>query len=156
MLLSRAAIAAAALLACIGSAQAQYTVSPAAGSSWPVSGSLGSSLGTSGGWTTTIQGALSTTVQSVKSSAGQLGRVYCYNPNASVAYVQIFNATTGNVTLGSTTPTDFVPIAATATGGWAKSPVGDQYSTAISVAATTTYNGSTAPGTALPCSFDYN
>lgn len=154
MQLFRAALAAAALLlALIGPARAQYTVTPAAGSTWNVQ----SNLGTTGGWTAAIQGALSNTAVSVVATANhQLGRVYCYNPNSSVAYVQIFNATTGNVTLGSTAPSDIVPIAATSTGGWAKSPVGDQYATAISVAATTTYNGSTAPATALPCSFDYN
>ena len=58
-----------------------------------------------GGWTnmtianTAIEGA-----NAIKASAGQLAKLYCYNPNASVAYVQVFNTASGSVTLGTTKP----------------------------------------------------
>lgn len=113
-------------------------------------------LGTSGGMTPLKLNALSTTVTSVKSSAGQLFMLQCGNVNTSEEYVQIFNVASGSVTLGTTAPTLSVPIAATATGGFAFSMIGVQFSTAISVAATTTATGSTAPSTALDCNVTYN
>lgn len=119
-------------------------------------------LGTAGGWTTKVCAgslscaALNATVQAIKTSAGQLGKVQCDNNNAAWTYIQIFNATTGNVTLGTTAPAGIVPLAPSLSGGFALSLVGDQYSTAISVAATTTATGSTAPGTAINCQFSYN
>lgn len=113
-------------------------------------------LGTVGGWTPGVQTALSTTVQSIKSSAGQLGKMLCYNPNSSVAYIQIFNIASGSVTLGSSVAVDVVPVPATLNGGYTLPFPGEQFSTAISFAATTTATGSTAPGTALTCSYGYN
>jgi hypothetical protein len=114
-------------------------------------------LGISGGWTPKLLNALSTTVVSVKSSAGQLGMLYCYNPNSVQAYVQVFNVASGSVTLGTTSPTGgSYPIAPTSTGGLAMSSIGIQFSTAISVAATTTATGSTALTTAIDCNAAYN
>lgn len=113
-------------------------------------------LGTSNGVTPKILNALSNSAVSVKGSAGQLFGLQCGNTNASEEYVQIYNVASGSVTVGSTSPTLSVPIAATATGGLMISLVGIQFGTAISVAATTTATGGSAPGTALDCNAFYN
>lgn len=113
-------------------------------------------LGTLGGWSTVVTSALSTTVTAIKSSAGQIGELYCYNSNASVGYVQIFNVVSGSVTLGTTAPARIYGIPATNAGGIAMSIVGIQFSTAISYAATTTPTGNTALGTGLACNVSFN
>lgn len=111
--------------------------------------------GTANGWTSVLLNGLTTTVTTVKNGAGNMAKLYCYNPNSSVAYVQVFNATPTGVTLGSTTPLGSFAVAATSIGGFG-SNIGDSYSTAISVAATTTVKGLTAPSTALDCNVSYN
>jgi hypothetical protein len=103
------------------------------------------------------QVGLSTTVKLVKASHGIVSIVHCWNPNAQQIYVQIFNALPANVTLGSTVPVAFVPIAATSTGGWSISPLAlGGFPTAISVAATTTATGAGAPSTAPDCEIYFN
>src|ERR1035437_7617481 len=67
-------------------------------------------IGTTGGWTPLLLNSLAATVTTIKNTPGQLGKVYCYNPNAVVSYVQIFNLSAVNVTLGSTTPTNIIGI----------------------------------------------
>jgi len=119
-------------------------------------GNVGSFASSTGGATPTFQAALSTTVQAMKGTAGSLYLIECYNPNASVAYVQVFNVVSGSVTLGATTPTLSVPIPATSNGGFAMSPVPAAFSTAMSWASTTTPTGSTANGSALVCNAAYN
>lgn len=109
-------------------------------------------LGTTTG---ALLNALSTTVKSVKSSAGQFYGIQCGNTNASEGYVQVFNIASGSVTLGTSTPIFSIPIAATSTGGWML-PAPVAFGTAISVAATTTATGSSALGTALDCNAVYN
>lgn len=115
-------------------------------------------LNTTGGWTAGPNlTALTATVIQVKGAAGQLGMAYCYNPNTSVAFVQVFDAATaGSVTLGSTTPKYALPIPAGSNGGYALALVGLQFASGIQVAATTTATGSTAPSTALVCNSAYN
>jgi hypothetical protein len=122
----------------------------------PVTGSSAALLGTGNGWTPFLANALSTTVKSVKSSAGQLGMLQCYNPNSAQVYVQVFNAASGSVTLGTTTPALFIAIAPLSTGGYALANPGINFSNAISIAATTTPTGSTAPTTAPDCDAVYN
>lgn len=114
------------------------------------------SLATASGWTPKLLNALTNTAVAVKASAGQLAKLYCYNPNSSVAYVQVFNIASGSVTVGTSTPLQSYAIAPTNTGGFALSGIGDQYGTAISVAATTTATGGSAPSTALDCNVSYN
>jgi hypothetical protein len=105
-------------------------------------------------WTYQIENGLSTTVQTVKSSAGTLGAYYCYNPNTSAAaYVQFFD-TSGTVTLGTTTPVWSIGIPASSAANLDLVP-GMTFSNAIKVAATTTATGSTAPTTAIDCNFGY-
>jgi hypothetical protein len=122
----------------------------------PVTGSSAALLGTANGWTAFLASALGTTVKAVKASAGQLGMLQCYNPNSAQVYVQVFNLASGSVTLGTTTPALFVAIAPLSTGGYALSNPGINFSTAISIAATTTPTGSTAPTTAPDCDGVYN
>jgi hypothetical protein len=128
---------------------------PTQASTVPIGG-VSALAAASGGATPSLQGALSTTVQSIKSSAGSLYMVLCYNPNATVEYVQVFNIASGSVTLGSSTPLMSIPVPATQNGGWSMSAVPAAFGTAMSWAATTTFNGSTAPGTGLTCNALYN
>jgi hypothetical protein len=113
-------------------------------------------IGTSGGITPLKLNALGNTAVAIKASAGQLFLLQCGNTNASEAYVQVYNIAQGSVTVGTSTPTLSIPIAATSTGGFALSLVGLQFATAISAAATTTATGGTGPGTALDCNVGYN
>lgn len=110
---------------------------------------------TSGGWTPTLFAALSTTVQTVKSSAGQVGKLYCDNPNATPIYVEIFD-TVGTVTLGTTAPKQAYYIPANNAAGFSLALVGDQYLNAIKIAAVTTVNGVTAPGVAGNCNVSWH
>lgn len=99
----------------------------------------------------TAAGSITTTVTSVKASAGQLYGYYIYNPNASAAYCQIFDLATGSVTLGTTTPKLSFGIPATSAAN-VTFPNGLAFATAISIAFTTTRTGSSAPGSSV----DYN
>jgi hypothetical protein len=110
---------------------------------------------TTGGWTLHEDDALTNTAVAIKASGGQLGKLYCYNPNASVVYIQTYNVAAGSVTVGTTAHAQSYGIPATNAAGFSISP-GDQYSTAISYAATTTPSGSGQPGTALTCNVSYN
>ena len=98
--------------------------------------------------------ALSTTVTTIKASAGNLGSIICGNTNAAMEYLQLFDVA-GTVTLGTTPPDWIVPIPSTNVGGVIL-VVGLNFANAIKVAATTTATGSTAPGTALDCSAGYD
>lgn len=114
-------------------------------------------LQTSSGWTGKLLNALSTTVVQVKASAGQVGEIYCMNPSTvSNAYIQVFNVVSASVSLGSTTPLLAYGIPASSASGKTLSLVGTQFGTAISVAATTTATGSSAPQTALDCNISFN
>jgi hypothetical protein len=105
---------------------------------------------TSGGLST-ASGSIGATVTAVKAGAGQLYGYYFYNPNASVAYVQVFDVATGSVTLGTTTPKLSLGIPA---GSAANLDIsnGVAFGTAITIAITTTRAGSTGPGSTV----DYN
>ena len=137
------------------------TINTTLGTPFQAGGSIGNTafaatLGTTNGWTPKLANGLTTTVLSVKSSAGQISTLQCYNPNSTQAYVQIFNIASGSVTLGTSTPALSIPIAPTSTGGLALANPGINFSTAISIAATTTATGSTAPSTALDCNVVFN
>jgi hypothetical protein len=101
--------------------------------------------------TPVIADAMSTTLKVVSASAATLDSYYCYNPNATVAYVQIFDIAAGSVTLGTSVPKWSIGIPATSAGNLADINLG--FATAISAAATTTAKGLTALGTALDCNF---
>lgn len=113
------------------------------------SASGGMSIKTLPGLTNTAGGT------AVKASAGQVYRVQCYNPDASnSALIELFN--TASVTLGTTTPFDFVEIGPGQNAGFTLSLVGEQFSSAITAAGVKTYNTATAPTTALDCTVAYN
>lgn len=107
-------------------------------------------------WTPKVLNALGTTVVAISAAAGEISLLQCYNPNSSQAYVQIFNVASGSVTLGTTVPTLSVAIAPTSTGGFVQGNPGVTFSTAMSIAASTTATGNTANGTALDCNVAYH
>jgi hypothetical protein len=107
---------------------------------------------TTGGWTYSLKNGLSNTNSQIKSGQGTLGGWYVYNPNASVAYLQIFDTATGSITVGTTAPKLSIGIP-TASAANLELTCGIQFGTAICVAATTTATGGTAPSSALDCSF---
>jgi hypothetical protein len=100
------------------------------------------------------QSALTNTKVAVKASAGNLYGYHIYNPNTSVVYIQIFNLASASVTLGTTTPTMVLVVPA---NGWLELmfPVPISFGTAITLAATTTASGSTAPSSTLIANFFY-
>jgi hypothetical protein len=113
---------------------------------------------TSGGWSVAncTSGdtftALTNAAQVIKGSAGTLGGWYIYNPNATAAYVNIYNIAAASVTVGTSTPTMNITIPATSAANLEMTN-GVQFGTAISASATTTGGGSTAMGTALEANF---
>jgi hypothetical protein len=90
----------------------------------------------------------------VKASAGQVYSYDIHNPNAAIAYVSFYNTAVGSVTVGTTTQVRVVGIPANTRVAFV-SDVGLAYATAISIAATTTRSGSTAPAAALDVNIDY-
>lgn len=110
------------------------------------------------GWTPKLLNGLTTTVTAVRTSnSGQIGTIYCYNPNASVAYIQLFDvATAAAVTLGTTVPVQSLGIPGTLSSGTGPAPVGIVFTNGLQVAVTTTATGSTAPGSAMDCDVTYN
>lgn len=104
-----------------------------------------SASGASGG-----NALLTNTPVAVKASAGNLYGFDFVNTGSAAAYVQLFDAAAGSVTLGTTAPklSKWVP----AGGAWEEKFAGDgkiTFGTAITVAATTTATGNTAPVTGI-------
>lgn len=96
--------------------------------------------------------ALSNTVVQPKLSRGVFQWGSCYNPNAGVVYVQVFDSA-GTVTLGTTPPTLAIPLPPTAV---TQLPFPAVMLNGLQLAATTTATGSTAAGSALVCNFGFN
>jgi hypothetical protein len=101
---------------------------------------------TSGGYDTFRSLDLDETEEAVKASAGQVFGWYFYNDGAAECYVKLYNATTANVTVGSTTPTHTIPVPAGSAAN-CEFVGGIQFDTAITAAATTgaADNDTTAP-----------
>jgi hypothetical protein len=98
---------------------------------------------------------LSTTVTAVKASAGNLyGVSFDNSAGTQKVYVQFFDVAAGSVTLGTTVPKFSLVVPA---GGYRDNDFGPEekvtFATAISVAATTTATGLTAPTTGLGANF---
>lgn len=174
-------IAASILLAACGGARAQSSsaivvatcgtppVNYTAGSPYPITQSTAGALCTSGGGgggggvavvpansggTLTFDNAVTTTVQSIKASTGQLYGYHIFNPNSTVCWVQLFNLAAGSVVLGTTVP--FKSLGIPALGGAVTSKtIGAAFDTAISVAVTTTRNGNSACAIALDVDVEY-
>jgi hypothetical protein len=97
--------------------------------------------------------ALTTTVQVVKTGLSVVTGWMIYNPNATIAYVQLFDLAT-TVTLGTTVPTLSLPIPAGASANLLDG-AGIAFDNGIQVACTTTATGSTAPSTGLDVNIFY-
>jgi hypothetical protein len=104
--------------------------------------------GTTGGWSVNSATALTTTKVAVKASAGTFGGYMVYSPNTVISYIQVFDVASGSVTLGSTTPTYVIPVPPGA-GANVEFTAGINHATAITLAATTTPTGSSAPSSNL-------
>lgn len=94
---------------------------------------------------------LTNSAVALKSTTGTLRWIECYNPNASVAYVQLLDATTP--VLGTTVPVISFGIAASAQLNMSFMDDGIQFINAIQAAATTTATGNTALGSPAVCNF---
>lgn len=114
---------------------------------------LGPSV-TAGGTSTYKNSALLATKVQVKSSVGSIYGWTVYNPNVTVAYIQIFYLPSASVTVGTTSPDRILPVPA---GGGLDTALAYAISaaTGITVAATTTPTGNTAPATGLVFNMEY-
>jgi hypothetical protein len=105
-----------------------------------------------GGWSKAKYAAQTTSTQTVKATAGTFGGYYVYNPNATVAYVQVFDlAAASAVTLGTTVPDMIFGIPATSAANL-EITNGVNMANGVKLACTTTATGNTAPGTGLDIS----
>jgi hypothetical protein len=106
-------------------------------------------VSTSGGSTATGYHITTAAVQAIKASAGQLYGYYLDNTaNSATTYYQFFNLAAGSVVLGTTVPLFVIPVPAGLAAN-VQFSVGSNFSVAMSFAATTTYNGNTAVGSAV-------
>jgi hypothetical protein len=107
---------------------------------------------TSGGSTMYKNLDVDQTEDAIKGSAGQIYWMHAMNMSASPLFLKFYNATVGNVTVGTTVPnlTFPVPTLATTNGAGFMIPIpnGIAFGTAITVACTTGFadNDSGAPG----------
>lgn len=94
------------------------------------------------------------TAQAVKASAGKVYGYYLYNPESAVTFVHFYNTASGGVTVGTTSPlfTLQIPPASAAN---LMSEIGITFGTAITIAATTTAGGNTAPATGVSATIWY-
>lgn len=108
---------------------------------------------TAGGCTPFYNLDVDETEDAIKASAGQLYELALINTTNALIYVKLYNATTANVTVGSTTPVMTIPVpgnndtdGAGIVRNW---PNGLAFGTAITIAATTSFadNDTGAPGT---------
>lgn len=149
----------------IASDNTAFTVNSAQSGTWTVQPGntanttpwlVSSNSTTSGGMSFFRNTALSNTAVAVKASAGNVYYIHFYNTNTSDCFVQLYNVAQGSVTVGTTTP----DITFTVPGGngildtsFDSSPF--SCGTAITIAATTTITGGTAPGTGLLVSMGF-
>ena len=113
-------------------------------------GSVNIAPATSGGCSTAVSQALTTTIN-VKASAGQLYGYTLSNPNASVVYVTFYNTATTPGTIGATTNLVLeimIPAGSTANVSFPDSAA-IAFSSGIAIAVATTATGNTAPATGI-------
>jgi hypothetical protein len=99
-------------------------------------GDVGIKPRTSGGYTIFRSIDLDETEEEVKATAGQLFGWYIFNAAATTHYVKFYNATTANVTVGTTTPVLTIPVPAGSAAN-VFTDTGIAFGTAITAAATT-------------------
>lgn len=92
--------------------------------------------------------------QAVLAAAGKVVGYHIYNPNTSEVFLQFYNTAAGGVTPGTTTPVRTIIIPPRGVIDTAL-PYELPFSTAITIAATTTATGGTDPTTGLVGEIDY-
>ncbi len=90
--------------------------------------------------------ALVATKQEVKATPATLFGWHIHNVAAAITYIQIFNKAAANVTVGTTVPDLVLGIPSSGTISQ-RDALGIDFSVGLTIAATTTVGGSTAPGT---------
>lgn len=94
------------------------------------------------------------TAQAVRTTSGYLHFLEVSNPNGTDAFIQLFDAATGDVSVGTTTPA--LSLLVPANGAMDKHfPVPMKFETAITYACTTTATGSGDPTTGLVVNAGY-
>lgn len=118
-------------------------------------GSVGISLGTSGGWQPHAIASVSGLYSSpLKSGPGQLGNILAYNPNPSTVFLQLYNvAVSTSVQLGTTPPDYIIAIPAGFNGGFSEPLPGLEFTNGIVIAAATTAAGSGLPSAGITVSY---
>jgi hypothetical protein len=99
-------------------------------------GNVGIVPRTTGGYTIFRSIDLDETEEEVKATAGQVFGWYIFNAAATTHYVKFYNATTANVTVGTTTPVLTIPVPAGSAAN-VFTDTGIAFGTAITAAATT-------------------
>lgn len=94
------------------------------------------------------------TAQALKASPGNLYRLVVYNPNAAIAFIQLFDAATGSVTVGTTFPKQSFPVPMEGSAA-IDMDVPLTFATAITYACTTTATGSGDPAVGLTVNAQY-
>jgi hypothetical protein len=96
------------------------------------------------------------TVQAIKATFGQIYGYYLDNTaNAATTYFQFFNIVAGSVSLGSSAALFTIPVPEGSAANLSISP-GWAFTTAMSFAATTTYNGNTFAASPVDCTIAFN
>lgn len=124
-----------------------------------IGGVFGAASASVTGLDTFRNAALSNTDVAVKASAGRVHGYNFFNPGTALAYVHFYDLATADVTVGTTTPKLSIALPSSATAqvgvdtGLGGPPI--TFATAITVAASTTPGGGTAPGTAIVANIFY-
>lgn len=93
--------------------------------------------------------ALSNTAVAIVINPTRLYGLHFINTNAGAVYVQFFDMPQGSVTVGTTTPSFVLTIPASSSTSDLTSAMPVQFSTALTIAATTGPTNGAAPGTAV-------
>lgn len=120
---------------------------------WTMQTTPGASA-TSSALTSFRSGTLSTPAQSIKGSSGRVYQYTFFNPNAAVVYVHLHDSAVAGVTPGTTVPkmSFAVPAGSTLDGYWS---ISHGFSTAISISASTNWDGSGAPASTMQVTVGY-
>jgi hypothetical protein len=98
---------------------------------------------------------LAGTVTQVGTTAAVLLGVQVYNGSGAAAYIQVFDAVPGNVTLGTTVPDKQFEVANGAIVSLNLPSIGSAFVNGISLASTTAANGSTGSSNGVYAYADY-
>lgn len=99
--------------------------------------------------------ALSNSVVAMTARPAPLRSLHVFNPSNAAAYVQLFDALTTGVTLGTTVPTLAFGVASGVHQSIPLPPEGINFRVGIALAGTTTGTGSSAPSSALVVAASY-